>query len=206
MTTIHLDDKILVQRMLAGQDPAFEEFFGHYFPSLYRFALTRLGGDADLAEEIVQASLCRAISKLVTYRGEAPLFSWLCTFCRREISATAPRRRAAYPLIEDLPEVRAALESLIAAEGDGPEARLEAREVARFVQAVLDRLPRRYGQVLTWKYMQDRSVREIAARLGVGPKAAESLLTRARRAFRDSLNAARDLGPGRLGLAEEASP
>jgi RNA polymerase sigma-70 factor (ECF subfamily) len=54
------------------------------------------------------------------------------------------------------------------------------------VQATLDHLPGRYGQVLEWKYIQGLSVDEIATRLGVGYKAAESLLTRARGAFRDA--------------------
>jgi len=51
---------------------------------------------------------------------------------------------------------------------------------------VLDYLPAHYGSALEWKYLDDLSVREIAARLGMGEKAAESLLTRARRAFRDA--------------------
>jgi RNA polymerase sigma-70 factor (ECF subfamily) len=53
------------------------------------------------------------------------------------------------------------------------------------VRSTLDHLPGRYGDVLEWKYLQDLSVNEIAERLGVGYKAAESLLTRARAAFRD---------------------
>jgi RNA polymerase sigma-70 factor (ECF subfamily) len=53
------------------------------------------------------------------------------------------------------------------------------------VQVVLDYLPRRYGDVLEWKYIQGLSVKEIAARLDVAPKAAESMLNRARIAFRD---------------------
>ena len=57
------------------------------------------------------------------------------------------------------------------------------------VWAVLDHLPVRYGNALQWKYIQGLSVREIASRLGASPKAAESLLTRARQAFRDGFAA-----------------
>ena len=42
-----------------------------------------------------------------------------------------------------------------------------------------------YGDALEWKYVQGLSVKEIAARLNLGAKAAESLMTRARQAFRD---------------------
>jgi DNA-directed RNA polymerase specialized sigma24 family protein len=40
------------------------------------------------------------------------------------------------------------------------------------------------------KYVEGLSVMEIAQRLGVGTKAAESLLTRARTAFRDAYTSA----------------
>jgi DNA-directed RNA polymerase specialized sigma24 family protein len=40
--------------------------------------------------------------------------------------------------------------------------------------------------VLEWKYIHGLSVDEIAERLDVGYKATESLLTRAREAFRDA--------------------
>src|SRR5262245_8243659 len=181
------DGRALVRRMLAGQESAFEEFFGDHFPPLYRFALARLR-DGDAAEEVVQAALCRALARLETYRGEAALSTWLYTFCRHEISAHY-ERQARTPerieLIEDLPEVRAAIESLAAAAGGDPEALLQREEIRRLVQVALDQLPHRYGDALEWKYIDGLSVREIAERLTVSAKAAESLLTRARVAFRD---------------------
>jgi RNA polymerase sigma-70 factor (ECF subfamily) len=88
-----------------------------------------------------------------------------------------------------------------------PESEAGRRELSRLVQLTLDHLPGRYGQVLEWKYIQGLSVDEIAQRLGVGYKAAESLLTRARGAFRDAfalvagawpVQHARAAGPERL--------
>jgi RNA polymerase sigma-70 factor (ECF subfamily) len=66
---------------------------------------------------------------------------------------------------------------------------LRRAEVARAVQVTLDALPRRYGDVLEWKYVLGLTVDEIAERLGLGPKAVESLLTRARQAFREGFAA-----------------
>lgn len=192
MSDVYQSDRATSRRMLAGDETAFEEFFDAYFSGLYRFALARLDGDADAAEDVVQATLCKAIAKLATYRGEAALFTWLCTFCRHEISAYYVRRQRRVhetPLVEDRPEIRAALESIAAASVDAPDERLRRRELARLVQVTLDSLPRRYGDALEWKYIQELSVSDIAARLNVGPKAAESLLTRARQAFRDGFAA-----------------
>jgi RNA polymerase sigma-70 factor (ECF subfamily) len=184
----HPDDRELVRRMRAGREEAFEEFFGRYFPGLYRFALARLG-EEDAAEEAAQAALARALARLATYRGEAALFTWLCTFCRHEIFGLVEQRRrggTAVALVEDAPEVRAALELL--AGSSGPDEALGRRETARLVQATLDALPPRYGDALEWKYVEGLSVREIAERLALRPKAAESLLTRAREAFREGFS------------------
>jgi DNA-directed RNA polymerase specialized sigma24 family protein len=57
------------------------------------------------------------------------------------------------------------------------------------VHGALDQLPTRYGNALEWKYVEGASVREIAGRLQLGAKATESLLTRARAAFREVFNA-----------------
>lgn len=187
MTGMVSDDRALVRRLLAGEEPAFEEFFATYFPRLFRFARARLGGNADAAEDVVQTTLIRALHKLHTYRGEAALLTWLCTFCRREIAAWFERtgRTPQMSLTEDLPETRAVLEAIAALSADDPESELQRRELSRLVHAVIDQLPGRYGDALEWRYIDGVAVQEIARRLGLGYKAAESLLARARQAFRD---------------------
>ncbi len=182
-------DKALAERMLAGDEQAFEAFFDDHFPGLYRFTLARVR-DPDLARDLVQSAICQGIANLRSYRGEASLASWLYTICRHEISRHFKKsgKRTMVELLEDQNDVRAALDSLPAAE-DGPERDLDEKELAHLVHTTLDRLPPRYGRALEWKYLDGLSVREIAERLGLGPKAAESLLTRARNAFRDGFEA-----------------
>ena len=173
--------------MLDGEEATFESFFNAVYPALYRFALARLAFDEDAADEIAQATICKAIAKLHTFRGEAALLTWVCTFCRREIYAYG-KRHVDHPqveLAEDEPEIRAALESLRAATVEEPGARLDRAMLASFVQRVLDQLPSHYADALEWKYIDEASVLEIASRLGLGAKAAESVLTRARSAFRE---------------------
>jgi len=184
-------DRDLVRRLRAGEEAAFDAFFAAYFPGLYRFALARTREDANAAEEVVQAALCAAVRRLETWRGEASLFTWLCTICRHEIAGYYRRNRLVPPAVrlpEDLADVRAALESLAAAEGD-PEESLRRKELMRLVRVALDHLPHRYGDALEWKYLDGLGVPEIGARLGIGTKAAESVLTRARDAFRDAFAA-----------------
>src|SRR5688500_4818372 len=109
------DEAELVRRMLAGEERAFQAFFEHQFPRLYRFALPRVNRDPDAAREVVQATLTKAIRKLAAYRGDAALFTWLCQICRHAIVdyARAESRHTRYvTLIDDKPDLRAAIESI----------------------------------------------------------------------------------------------
>jgi len=186
------DDTELVRRMLAGEQAAFTDFFESHFPRVYRFALPRLAGNEDAAREVAQRTMIKAMRKLAQYRGEAALFTWTCQICRREIAdhvRASSRSSAKVVLIEDSEEVRAALESIAAPPGDDPLHRLDRAELGRMIQAILDRLPGRYGDALEWKYIEGHSVEEIGERLGIGRTAAQSLLARARVAFREGLEA-----------------
>lgn len=178
------EERAIVRRMIAGDEAAFEAFADEYLPPLYRFAVRRLGGDRELARDIVQTTICKAIAKLTTFRGEAALMTWLCACCRNEIASHF--RKKSRPVrelqLEAVEECSAA--ELVAAPPEAPEAAALRGERHRMVHDALDELPPHYGQVLEWKYLEDLPVKEIASRLGVSPKAVESLLTRARQAFR----------------------
>lgn len=195
-------DKKLAQKMMEGDARSFEVFFTSYFPRIYRFALVRLNNDHDLAEETAQLVLCQAISKMSTYRAEAPLFSWLCTFCRFELSRQHKARLRAQgdtALTEDDQQVRSALESLLSSSGTDPDVVAYQAELSRLVQVALDHLPALYADSLESKYVYGYSVRDIAKRIGKSEKATESILTRARIAFRDcfeSLLTEPQTGPG----------
>jgi RNA polymerase sigma-70 factor (ECF subfamily) len=180
----------LVAAMLKGDERAFTTFFDSYFPRVYRFALPRLGGDADAAAEVVQATLVKAMRKLADFRGDASLFTWVCQICRHEVvDWLRARRRHAdrIVLMEDSAELRAAVESIAAPGQEEPASRYDQAETRRLVRSVLDRLPPRYGDALEMKYVEGLSVDEIGVELGIGTTATQSLLARARVAFRDAL-------------------
>jgi RNA polymerase sigma-70 factor (ECF subfamily) len=185
---VYLDDKRLVKQLLAGDRRAFDSFFDENFARLYRFAMVRLSDDPESARDVVQVTLTRAIRKLASYRAESALFTWLCAICRNEISEHLRRdakHRDQVMLVEDYPEVQAAVDSFQAPVEDRPERLYQRDQSMRLIQVALDRLPARYGDVLEWKYVQGDSVREIAGRLQIGPEATQSLLARAKRAFAD---------------------
>jgi RNA polymerase sigma-70 factor (ECF subfamily) len=185
---VYFQDKNLVKQLLRGDAQAFDRFFDENFARLYRFALTRLSDDPDAALEVAQITLTRALRKLHTYRAESALFTWLCAICRNETSdwlAKQGRYREHIVLTEDFAEIQAAVESFHAPEQMSPDRHYRRVELLRLIQVALDRLPARYGDVLEWKYIEGHSIKEISARLGIGPEATQSLLARAKRAFAD---------------------
>jgi RNA polymerase sigma-70 factor (ECF subfamily) len=192
----HIDIAV-AKRIVAGDETAFRALFDRVFPRLYRYAAARLGGDPDAIAEVVQQTFLKAIEGLDDYRGEAPIYAWFTRICHNAIvdHHRLRSREASHVLfVEDHAQVRAVLDALTAPATEGPLDQACARDVTRLVQAILDRLPPRYGDVLEWKYVEGLSVKEIAARLDTGPKAAESLLTRSRAAFREAVEALRRAG------------
>ncbi len=191
------EERALVRRMIAGDEKALDEFSDGYIPALYRFALFRLSHDRELTREIVQTTVCKAIAKLASFRGEAALMTWLCACCRTEIAAYFRQKKRTLREVELRADEVASDASASDARLEGPEQALLRKEAAHLVHIALDLLPPHYGQALEWKYLDNLPVKEIARRLNVGPKAAESLLTRSRQSFRD--------GYARLGASAQAS-
>ncbi len=183
---MNFEDRRLAERLAKGEESAFNEFFNTYFSRLYRFAVTRMRDD-DAARDIVQQTLCRALRKIDTYRGEAALFTWLCQICRSQLSdyfEYQGRQAKRFVPVEDDPHIQAALDAMASPDAD-PELVAGRFEISRLVQVVLDRLPVRYGDALEWKYVEGLSVEEIAQRMNLQHGAAQSLLQRARLAFRE---------------------
>ena len=80
-----------------------------------------------------------------------------------------------------LEAVRSALESLYA---PGAVDESERLVMERLVQLTLDYLPDNYSRVLEYMYLEGLTVKEISQRLDKGVIAVQSLLARARTAFR----------------------
>jgi len=180
----HLADLALRDRLLAGDRGVAEAFYERHLESLYEFVHYRVGGDRALAEDVVQDTLLVALERLAGFDGRSSLHTWLCGIARNKLRAARRKRRPV--LVEDLlaetdPEIDAIL---AAVEREPlPDHVLERQETQELVGATLSSLPPEYREVLVGKYLDERSVNELAALGGRGAKATESLLFRARQAF-----------------------
>ncbi|HUP48989.1 MAG TPA: hypothetical protein VNA04_09405 [Thermoanaerobaculia bacterium] len=90
-----VDDRILVSRLLRGDEEAFSRFFETSFEPLLDFAIGRAGGDAPAATAVVEVTLRRAVRQLDGWRAELPLQRWLETKCAETLAEPPPLRRGA---------------------------------------------------------------------------------------------------------------
>jgi RNA polymerase sigma-70 factor (ECF subfamily) len=174
--------------MLAGDERAFDAFFAAYARRLAAFAARRADLPPATVEDLVQNTLIKAIRNLASFRGEAALFTWLCEICRNEI-VNVVRKSARQPEHDSLDEIANDGESpleLRAPACDEPLQVLELDSHRNAIAATMNGLPERYALALEWKYGDGFSVEEIARMLGLTTIAAQSLLARARQAFKTS--------------------
>ena len=78
---------------------------------------------------------------------------------------------------------------------DTPEKNRTQEELARFVRLTLEYLPTKYATALELKYIRGCSVDEIGEQLNISTKAAESVLSRARAAFKEGFRSLWDFDP-----------
>ncbi len=180
-------DRRLVRRMLAGDERAYQAFVDEYFPKLYRYAFHRLR-EHQMVEDVIQEALAKAARRIETFRGESTLLTWLTRICRHEISRLLSRNEryedTMLPYLND-DILCAVVESIESTHQYEPDALCQRNELVSLIQFALDQLPEHYALALEMKYIEGRSSREIAACLEIGDDAAQSLLARARQAFRE---------------------
>jgi RNA polymerase sigma-70 factor, ECF subfamily len=162
--------------VLAGDARAWQAWYDEAFDGLYAYAHWRVGGLRDLADEVVQETWLTAVRRVREFdptRGAFP--AWLAGIAAN-ILRNHLRRRHRERLRQPV----------TVAEGVAAESSAGQRETAEAVAHALAALPERYEAVLRAKYLERRSVAEIASASGETLKTVESLLTRARQAFRET--------------------
>jgi RNA polymerase sigma-70 factor (ECF subfamily) len=182
------DETELIQRMLRGEQRAFDEFFDAYAARLGAFAARRSSLDAAALEDVVQLTMIKAIRGLAAFRGGSALFTWLCQICRNQL-ADVRRKAERQPKVRSLDEITdnkptADIVALI----DYRDPLEECTETAtrNDVRRTINHLPASYARILELRYGDDLTVPEIARLLQLSERAAESRLVRARQAFREN--------------------
>lgn len=177
------------RKALAGDADAVRCLAEEALRPLYAFCLYRVGKNQHLCEEVVQETLLRALRDLDHYdpaRAGNKIFPWLTGLARNEVHRVLAKERNAVSLEAMWGRMDQELLGLYARLESEPLADevLQREETRELVNATMSQLPPHYREVLEAKYMTGKTVRDLANGWRTTEKAVESLLTRARQAFR----------------------
>jgi RNA polymerase sigma-70 factor (ECF subfamily) len=169
-----------LDRLRAGDAPAFEELVMTYQHRVYGVALRMLRNQAE-AEEVAQEAFVRAHRALGDFRGDAKLSTWLYAITSRLcLNRLASGERRLRRQGED------ALLRLSDA-GPRPDAALERRELETALGRAIDELPEDRRIVVVLRDIEGLSYDEIAQVLELELGTVRSRLHRARADLKEKL-------------------
>ncbi len=175
----------LVERLRRGDAGAFDAVFDAYHGALFGF-LCRLARRRDVAEDLLEETWLRLVSKAATLRPDTRLAGWLFTVARNlywsYCRAHLPRAARTVELVDFWP---------VADERPSPFEVAAASELHARLESALAALAPRHREVLLLVAVEGLPGAEAAAVLGVTPEAFRQRLARARAALAAELEPAR---------------
>ena len=158
-----------------AQDAA--EAIDQYFDAIYGYVAYRLAPDFEAVRDVTQETFLASLQGRAEFRGNSSTLTWLRTIARNKVADFLRRQTTRAKREVELPD----FEQLGSCVETSPSA-----DVRRTLDmgVVMRVLPPHYVEILEAKYLDGLSVAQIAAERDTTEKAVESLLTRARSAFR----------------------
>ena len=182
-----MDEKAIIERVLAGDNNAFGELVEVYQDRVYNLAL-RMSGNADDAFDLAQEAFFRAWRGLSGFQFESAFSTWLfrltSNVCLDWLRAKKRRPTVSLTTLDDEGEE---VQLEIRDPGKGPEELLLAAEDRKALAKALNELPVEYREILTLRAINDLSYEEISRILNLREGTVKSRLSRARLALRNKL-------------------
>ncbi|MBI3380209.1 RNA polymerase sigma factor [Candidatus Gottesmanbacteria bacterium] len=172
-----MDDKQLVTQILKGNEKALRYFYDKYQPRLLTFITNKIANEKD-AEEILQDSLLAALEALRDFSFRSSLFTYICSIANHKVIDFYRRRKIKAIVFSKIPDVEPLISTLF-----GPEKLLDEALLKQKIKQTFRNITPRYSKILKLKYVYGYTVSEIARKLSISFKSAESQLFRARQEF-----------------------
>jgi len=194
-TGAHPPDAALVDAVVAGDVAAFPLLMKRHNQLLFRTARSILRDDAE-AEDAVQEAWLQAHRAFAGFRAEARVSTWLVRITVNESLGRlrASSRRAEVVYLDGVIDNEFAAEtSMQQPEADRPESAASRAELRRILEARIDALPEAFRTVFVLRAVEEMSVEETAAALGLPEATVRTRHFRARAMLRESLARELDL-------------
>ncbi len=177
----HMNEKQAIRLCLKHRDPVgFEFLVLKYRREAYFHAFALMGNAADAADAC-QESFGRAFAAIPKLVALDQFYPWFYRILRNCCLNMLDRRRT---VLKHSCEARA--DSLTAPGSQSPASILEKSEEKEIIRRVLENMGVREREILSLKYIQGRSYKEIASLLEIPRGTVMSRLFHARKAFRES--------------------
>jgi RNA polymerase sigma-70 factor, ECF subfamily len=167
----------LVKKVRRGEQDAFKVLYLKYSDLLFAFIIHNLDNH-DLAQEIWQETWCIAVEKLDNFQFKSSFFTWVCAIAKNKICDYYRQTKRQDSFVSS-GEFHFNIDS------EETDNELIDAETQSAVVMVLADLNDDYTFLLKAKYIENKSTDEIAIAIGKSYKATESMLARARDAFRN---------------------
>ncbi|MCM2394408.1 sigma-70 family RNA polymerase sigma factor, partial [Streptomyces albipurpureus] len=176
----------LVVRARSGDRVAFASLYNEYHDEVARFVASRVSGNQHLVEDLTSETFLRALRRIDTFAWQGRDFgAWLATIARNLMADHF--RSSTHRLVVTVDEIPS-LQSTPSAE-DSVLRTLEMEEARALVSSALSGLTAHQRDCLMLRFVEELSVKDTAAALGVRPSAAKNLQFRASRSMRAAVAA-----------------
>jgi RNA polymerase sigma-70 factor, ECF subfamily len=187
---VHDDPEVaLMLEVQRGEPGAFPQLVGRYWTRVFGVFFRRLG-DREEAEDLTQDVFLRLYRSRTRYQPRAKFATWLFHITQN-VARNALRSRRRRPCVRlgvvAGDDEGTFLEGLLMDRGEAPSRPLERAELAGLVRTAVSGLADRQRTALELHQFADHTYSEVAAEMDMSPKAAKSLLYRARNQLRESL-------------------
>lgn len=172
-----IDEKQLIKSILRGDEKALLFFYRHFAPRIGTIIRNKIANESD-AEEVLQDTLLATIESLRDFSFKSSLFTFICSIAYHKIIDFYRKKRIKSIFFSQMPEVEFFISTLL-----GPEDVFDKQMLRKKIKDTFSHLTPRHSIILKLKYVYGYSVDEIARKLSISFKSAESQLFRARKAF-----------------------
>ena len=185
-----LPDSDLVLQIVGGNEAAFAVLMRRYNQTLYRTARSILKDDAE-AQDAVQEAYLLAYKAMPAFRGDAKLSTWLVRIVVNESIARMRKRTRRAEVVhldgETHEDLQAAEGYMTEATSGQPERAALQSEARRLLEAKIDKLPDAFRTVFILRALEEMTVEEAAASLGINEATVRTRYFRARSLLREAL-------------------
>jgi RNA polymerase sigma-70 factor, ECF subfamily len=175
-------DAALIGRILSGERELFHELVRPYEKSVYLAAYAILQNEHD-AEDAAQEAVLKALKNLSNFRAESKFSTWLISITINEARGRLRHARVLKMESLDTPqqdEEGAPVPAVISDWREVPSQALERKELREMLQAAVSSLPEIYRETVLLRDIEELSIAETAAVLGVREGVVKTRLLRAR--------------------------